>query len=107
MQQMVRDNRSIFWVLLAALLLLLVVQPQMVAVPRGRLILSVLASLLQIAAILVLAENRKLRVFAWVFGLPTLIAIWSRHYVAEAAQETAMVWAHGLSCDLPRRAPRS
>ena len=95
---MVRDKQSIFWFLLAALLVVLVVQPQVVKVPQGRLILGVLASLLQIASILVLAENRHLRVFAWVFGLPTIVVIWSRHYVAEANQETAMVWAHGLTC---------
>jgi hypothetical protein len=65
--------------------------------PHGRLILSALGSLLQVAAILVLAEDRKLRTLAWVAGLATIVAIWSRHSIAEASQESAMLWAHGLT----------
>ena len=95
---MTRIYRSIFLLLLSALLLLLVVQPEVATVPRGEFVLSILNSLLQIAAILVLAEDRRLRVFAWVFGLPPLIAIWSRHYVSESAREMALVWSHGLTC---------
>ena len=90
-------NRAVFLSLLAALLLLLIVQPQLVTVPMGQLILTALASLLQIAAIFYLSENRKLRVFAWAFGLPALLALWGRHCVNESAQETAMVWSHFLT----------
>jgi voltage-gated potassium channel Kch len=95
---MTRIYRSIFLFLLTALLLLLVVQPEVTTLPRGQIVLSVLNSLLQIAAILVLAEDRRLRVFAWVLGLPPLIAIWSRHYVSESAHEMALVWSHALTC---------
>lgn len=94
---MIQFSRSIFLILLAALLLLLVVQPLVAPMPHGEVVLSFLSSLLEIAAILVLAENRKLRVFAWAFGLPTLVAIWSRHGASAPAQETAMLWSHGLS----------
>jgi hypothetical protein len=97
---MSRFNQSVFLVLLAALILLLVVQPQVVGWLWGEFIISFLTSLLQIAAILVLAEDRRLRVLAWVFGLPTIIAVWSRHYIIEASQETAMLVAHGLACVL-------
>jgi hypothetical protein len=94
---MVENKRSVFLALLVSLLLLLVIQPQVVGAPKGQLVLSLLASLLQVAAIFVLAEDRRLRVFAWVFGLPALVAIWGRHYVDAPAQETAMLWAHGLT----------
>ena len=94
---MVQNSRTLFIFLLTALLLLLVLQPQVVAWPQGQLVLSLLATLLQVAAIVVLAEDRRLRVFAWVFGLTALLAIWGRHYVDASAQETAMVWAHGLT----------
>jgi Ion channel len=90
-------NRAVFLSLLSALLLLLIVQPQMVSVPMGQLVLTALASLLQIAAIFYLSENRKLRIFAWAFGLPALLALWGRHCVDESAQETAMVWSHVLT----------
>lgn len=93
---MVRNRHLIFPLLLTALLLVLVVQPQLVGLPKGSLVLSVLASLMQVAAIVVLAENRRLRVWAWVFGLPALIALWGRHYVDAASQESAMVVAHAL-----------
>jgi hypothetical protein len=97
---MKRFNQSVFLVLLAALVLLLVVQPQIVDLPKGQFIVSCLTSLLQVVAIYVLAEDRRLRVFAWVFGLPTIIAIWSRHYIVEESQETAILVAHGLACVL-------
>ena len=42
--------------LLAALLLLLVIQPQIVGMPLGEIVMSVLSSVVQIAAILVVAE---------------------------------------------------
>src|SRR3989304_3992074 len=94
---MFQNKQSVFWALLAALLALLVIQPQVVNLPHGRLIGSALGSLLQVAAILVLAEDRKLRILAWTFGLFTIAAIWSRHYFSEISQETALVCSHGLT----------
>ena len=94
---MTRIYRSIFLLLLSALLLLLVVQPEVTTLPRGQIVLSVLNSLLQMAAILVLAEDRRLRVLAWLFGLPPLIAIWSRHYFTNRPGNGA-VWSHGMTC---------
>jgi hypothetical protein len=56
---MVENKRSVFLALLVSLLLLLVIQPQVVGAPKGQLVLSLLASLLQVAAIFVLAEDRR------------------------------------------------
>jgi Ion channel len=92
-----QNKQSVFWALLAALLALVVIQPQVVNLPHGRLIVSGLGSLLQVAAILVLAEDRRLRVLAWSFGLVTIGAIWSRHYFSEVSQETALVCAHAMT----------
>lgn len=94
---MFRYQPSIFLALLISLLLLLVIQPLVAGMPRSTLLLSLLSSLLQVAAIFVLAEDRRLRVFAWTFGLPALFAIWARHYVAPEFQEVAMVIGHSLS----------
>jgi len=66
-----------------------------VNLPHGRVVVSALGSLLQVAAILVLAEDRRLRVLAWSFGLATIVAIWSRHYFSEVSQETALLVSHG------------
>ncbi|MGD9633657.1 MAG: potassium channel family protein [Pirellulales bacterium] len=94
---MVREEQQIFPFLLAALLLLLVIQPQVVGMPRGELVMSVLSSLVQIAAILVIAENRRLRLAAWVLGVPPLLIIWSRHTLTGDAINTAILWGHGLT----------
>ena len=92
-----QNKQSVFWALLAALLALLVVQPQVVNLPHGRLIVSALGSLLQVAAIVVLAEDRRLRILAWSFGLVTIAAIWSRHYFSNVSHEAALVCSHGLT----------
>ena len=97
---MSRFNQSVFLFLLAALILLLVVQPQLVRFHWGEFVVSCLASLLQISAILVLAEDRRLRVAAWVFGLPTILAVWSHHFFVDTARESAMLVAHSLACVL-------
>lgn len=95
---MVREEQQIFPFLLAALLLLLVIQPQVVGMPRGELVMSVLSSLVQIAAILVIAENRRLRLAAWIFGVPPLLIIWSRHTLTTGdAINSAILWGHGLT----------
>lgn len=94
---MIQYKRCVFLVLLISLLLLLVVQPLVVGMPRSTVFFSLLSSLLQVAAIAVLAEDRRLRVFAWVFGLPALFAIWGRHYVPPEHLETAIVIAHSLT----------
>jgi voltage-gated potassium channel len=91
---MVRDEQPIFLFLLVALLALLLVQPQIVGMPRGEIVMSLLSSLLQIAAILFIAEDRRLRLAAWVFGLPTILAIWAKHGVADESQEFALVAGH-------------
>jgi Ion channel len=92
-----QNKQSVFWALLAALLALVVIQPQVVNLPHGRLIVSALGSLLQVAAILVLAEDRRLRMLAWTFGLVTIVAIWSRHYFNEVSQETALLCSHSFT----------
>jgi hypothetical protein len=94
---MVREEQPIFPFLLAALLLLLVIQPQVVGMPRGEIAMSVLSSVVQIAAILVVAEDRRLRIAAWVFGIPPLLIIWSRHALTGDAIDTAILWGHALT----------
>jgi len=94
---MLREEQPIFLLLLAALLLLLVIQPQVVGMPRGELVMSVLSSLVQIAAILVIAEDHKLRFAAWVFGVPPLLIIWSRHTLTGESIIAAILWGHGLT----------
>jgi voltage-gated potassium channel len=94
---MIQYKRSVFLVLLISLLLLLVVQPLVVGMPRSTVFFSLLSSILQVAAIFVLAEDRRLRVFAWLFGLPALFAIWGRHYVPAEHLEPAIVIAHALT----------
>lgn len=94
---MIQYKRSVFLLLLVSLLLLLAVQPLVVGMPRRTVFFSLLSSILQVAAIFVLAEDRRLRTFAWVFGVPALFAIWGRHYVPPESQETAMVIAHALT----------
>jgi hypothetical protein len=93
---MLRINHMMFPLLLASLLVTLIVQPQVSAWPGGAIVWSMLGSLVQIAAIVVLAENRKLRRWAWIVGLPVLISLWGRHGVSASSQETAMVTSHVL-----------
>jgi hypothetical protein len=95
---MIREEQQIFPFLLAALLLLLIIQPLVVGMPRGELVMSVLSSLVQIAAILVIAEDHKLRLLAWIFGIPPLLILWCRHtLVGEEAIGSAIFWGHGLT----------
>jgi hypothetical protein len=94
---MVREEQPIFPFLLAALLLLLVVQPQVAGMPRGELVMSVLSSVLQITAILVIAEDRRLRIAAWAFGVPTLLILWSRHTLTGDAVASSILWGHALT----------
>src|SRR5215510_4696681 len=95
---MVREEQSVFPFLLAALLLLLVIQPQVVGMPRGELLMSLLSSLVQIAAILVIAEDGRLRIAAWIFGIPPLLIIWSRHTLSGAESiNMSILWGHGLT----------
>ncbi len=91
-----KEERSVFLLLFATLLLLLFVQPLVDEWPQGEFALSLLSSAVQIPAIIVLAENRRLRHFAWAFGLPTIAVIWTRHWFTGAAEEHALVAAHGL-----------
>lgn len=94
---MVREEQPIFPFLLVAMLLLLLVQPQVVGMPRGELLMSFLSSVVQIAAILIVAENRNLRIAAWTFGIPPLLIIWSRHTLSGEDILTAILWGHGLT----------
>lgn len=94
---MVREEQPVFPFLLAALLLLLVIQPQVAGMPRGELLMSLLSSAVQITAILVVAEDRRLRIAAWIFGIPPLLIIWSRHALTGASFNTAILWGHALT----------
>jgi voltage-gated potassium channel len=57
-------------------------------------VMSLLSSLVQIAAILFIAEDRRLRIAAWAVGLPTILVIWSKHGVADESQVIALVAGH-------------
>jgi hypothetical protein len=85
-----------FLILLVALLLLLIAQPLIARWEYGRIVISILGSAMQVATILALFQDRKERVFALVFGLPTIAAIWSQHCYSGPALEVALIAGHAF-----------
>jgi voltage-gated potassium channel len=90
------EERSVFLLLSVAILLLLVFQPLVDEWPRGEYAVTFFSTLVQLAAIAVLAENPRLRKFAFWFGLPTIVVVWVRHSFTNELEQHAVVAAHGL-----------
>lgn len=90
------EERRVFTLLMVALGLLLVFQPLVDDWPQGEFAVSIFSTLVQLAAIVVLAENPRLRKYAWWFGLPTIVVVWVRHSFTEGYQQHALVAAHAL-----------
>lgn len=90
------EERSVFLLLSLAILLLLVFQPLVDEWPRGEYAVTFFSTLVQLAAIAVLAENPRLRKFAFWFGLPTIVVVWVRHSFTNELEQHAVVAAHGL-----------
>jgi hypothetical protein len=85
-----------FLILIAVLLTLLLLQPQIVEHKGGPGALGILMSLLQVVAIVAVSEDRPTKICAAVFGLPALIAILGSVVWWGESMQTVMLWSHGL-----------
>jgi voltage-gated potassium channel len=75
--------RRRFLALLIALALLLLGYPMLQGVFAARLLFDALLTLVFLAALLVVFEDRRLRLLAFVLGLPTLVGNWTGYAVPE------------------------
>jgi hypothetical protein len=80
--------------LLLAVLGLVVLFPLLSGVPATRLLLHLLLSLVFGAALVVVFNNRRLRVVAVLFGIPTFVGLWTGYFLPGVARVPLAVSFH-------------
>ena len=83
-----------FWVLLLTLLLLLVVQPVVAGFSVGLRWFDVFFSLVVLACVYALCQEKRHRVFAWLFGIPPLLIVWFGHALSGVFEDRVMMLGH-------------
>jgi voltage-gated potassium channel len=83
-----------FQALLVAFLLLLIVYPLSQSAFTGRVVFDVLVTVLFLAAMLVVFAERRLRVLAFLLGLPPVIGLWTGYVLPGVPRYQVLIVFH-------------